>query len=264
MPENLFEKVDRVREEQERARNQSDLDKQEILEAIAQLSKTQNPTIQSQVARATPNMVLHDFLKCSAKEYHFFGPLVYFEKSKAVTLLSLFASLLVGIITNILTTKGCGLFSTFTLLEDIWLFLVIRMICHTIHSKRCYDHVDYSCHSFQRFVINADGLYCPDGIKKSYKIVRVLAVISAVCNMIFLCINANGAKTVWAVIFEVLFLVSIFFAMDMMINHFCMYSLVYYSGKNVTGTQRITIVHDMTENQLYTKEDFEKKFPFAK
>lgn len=264
MPENLFEKFNQIREEQEQARTQSALDKQEILEAIAHLGKNQKPTIQPQVTRETPEIVLHNFLKRSAKEYHFFGFLEDFEKSKVVTLLSLFVSLLVGIITNILTTKGCGLLSTFTLIEDIWLFLVIRMICHTIHSQRYYDHVDYSCHSFERFVINADGLYCPNGTKKSYKIVRVLAVISAVCNMIFLCMRPNGAKTVWAVIFEILFLVSVFFAMYMMVNHFCMYSFVYYSGKNDAGTQRITIVHDMSGNQLYTQEDFEKKFPFAR
>lgn len=52
--------------------------------------------------------------------------------------------------------------------------------------------------------------------------------------------------------------------MYMMVNHFCMYSFVYYSGKNDAGTQRITIVHDMSGNQLYTQEDFEKKFPFAR
>lgn len=50
----------------------------------------------------------------------------------------------------------------------------------------------------------------------------------------------------------------------MMIGHFCMYNLIYYSGKNDAGTQNVTIIHDTTANQLYEKLDYESKFPFAK
>lgn len=264
MPENLFEKIEHLSEQLEQASKQAAQDKQDILDAIANQNAKQNSTIQPQVAQVNARLSLQNFLKRSTKEYHFFGDKEEFNKSKMFTLLSLMAAMIVGVVMNILTTKGCGIFSTFTMIEDLWLFLVFRMICHTIHSKRFYDHIDYSCHSYEKFIMNADILYCPVGTKKSYKVIRVLSIISAVCNIIYLCMNAKGAITVWAVIFELLFLASIFFAMYMMIGHFCMYNLIYYSGKDDAGTQKVTIIHDTTANQLYEKSDYESRFPFAK
>ena len=264
MPENLFEKIEHLSEQQEQASKQAAQDKQDILDAIASMNAKQTPSCQPQVAQANVNLTLQNFFKRSTKEYHFFGDKEEFNKSKMFTLLSLMAAMIVGVVMNILTTKGCGIFSTFTLIEDLWLFLVFRMICHTIHSKRFYDHIDYSCHSYEKFIMNADMLYRPVGTKKSYKVIRVLSIISAVCNIIYLCMNAKGAITVWAVIFELLFLASIFFVMYMMIGHFCMYNLIYYSGKNDAGTQKVTIIHDTTANQLYEKSDYESRFPFAK
>lgn len=264
MPENLFEKIDRLGEQQRQASEQATIDKQEILDAINKLHSGKTAADQSQIAQVNAKLALQNFFKNSDKEYHFFGNEEDFSKSKRNTLLSLFACLTIGVFMNVLTSLGCGLFSTFTLIEDLWLFLVFKMICHTFYSKRYYDHVDYSCHSFEKFVVNADYLYVPQKVKISYKIIRVLAVISVVCNIIYLCMNAKGAITVWAIIFELLFLGSIALSMYMMVNHFCMYTLVYYTGKNASGNQSITIIHDTTANQLYAKEDYESKFPFIK
>lgn len=264
MPENLFEKIDRLSEQQRQISEQATLDKQELLDAINKLQSGKTAVNQSQIAQVNAKLALKNFFKNSDKEYHFFGSKEDFNKSKRNTLLSLFLGLTIGVFMNVLTSLGCGLFSTFTLIEDLWLFLVFRMICHTYYSKRYYDHVDYSCHSFEKFAMNADLLYVPQKAKISYKIIRVLAVISAACNIIFLCMNARGAITVWAIIFELLFLGSIALSMYMMVNHFCMYTLIYYTGKNYSGTQSITIVHDTTANQLYAKEDFERIFPFIK
>ncbi len=268
MPENLFEKIDQVSEQQEQAKRQAAQDKQDILDAIAKLNaqnakQTNAASFQPQVAQANAKMSLQNFLRRSQKTYHYFGDEEMFGKEKAKTIGSLLLVLAIGVVTNIFTTIGCGIFSTFTLVEDIWLFLVFRLLCHALHSRRIYDHIDYSCHSYEKFEANADGLYRPVKTKAAYKVIKILALISAVCNIIFLCMNANGAITVWAIIFEILFFASVFFALFMVVGLFCMYNLVYYSGKNEIGSE-ITLVHDMTANQLFIKEDFEKKFPFAK
>ena len=269
MPDNLFEKLDHIEKNQEQANQQGEENTQKILDAISQLGsdiKSSAQVVFSKPQNTKDNTIisLQNFIRRSSKVYHYFSDEETFNNDKLKTIISLALVLLIGFITNILTTVACGIFSTFTFIEDIWLFLVIRMLCHTIHSKRFYDHLDYADHSCNRFEMNGDGLYRPIELKTSYKIFKVLALISALCNIIYACMNAKGAITVWAVIFEILFFASVFFAIYMVNDVFCMYTIVYYSGRNEANTATVTIVHDMLGNKLYTKEDYENKFPFAR
>lgn len=73
MPENLFEKIEHLSEQQEQASKQAAQDKQDILDAIASMNAKQTPSCQPQVAQANVNLTLQNFFKRSTKEYHFFG-----------------------------------------------------------------------------------------------------------------------------------------------------------------------------------------------
>ena len=143
----------------------------------------------AEIQKTNERLTLQQFIRVSNKTYHYFGGAEDYQSDKTKTLVFLMLTIVVAVIANILTGVSVGLFSTFSLVEDLWFFLVFRMICHVLHSKRFYDHVDYSLHSFETFAMNPDGLCCPQKIKLSYKIIKILALISAPCNIVFLCMR---------------------------------------------------------------------------
>ena len=224
----------------------------------------QSPTLQTQIAPINQKLAIQKFFSLSKKEYHYFGDQETFSKDKFKTLAILFGFLILGIVTSVLSSFGCGIYTTFTFIENLWLILEICLIVHVIHSKRFYQDIEYSLHSYERFEPNSDGLYHPAGTKRSYRIIKILSLIAAGCNVVFLCMKARGAITVWAIIFEVLFFASVFLTMYFAEDYFCLYSLVYFTGRNEANTQTVTIVYEMAAHKLYPKEDFEKRYPFLK
>ena len=264
MPDNLFEKLDQQSAQIE------DLQKGQV-EILAllqqQIGAPANPNaapLNAQTQRANEQQVLERFLRASKKSYHFFGGSNDYKSEKNKTVLFLSLTVAVALIENILTSAAAGLFSTFSLIEDLWFFLVFRMICHVLRSQRFYDHLDYSGHSFMTFAQNNNGLFYPDKIKTSYKILKVLALISAPCNIIFLFARYHGAVTIFAVVFEALVFAAVFLSQFIAEGFFCQYSLVYYCGKTENGNNEVTLVWDQTFRKWHTQEEYESKFPFAK
>ena len=224
----------------------------------------QSPTLQTQIAPINQKLALQKFFALSKKEYHYFGDQKTFSKDKLKTLAILFGFLILGIVTSVLTSFGCGIYTTFTFVENLWLILEICLITHVIRSKRFYQDIEYSLHSYERFEPHSNGLYHPAETKRSYRIIKILSLIAAGCNVVFLCMKARGAITVWAIIFEVLFFASVFLTMYFAEDYFCLYSLVYFTGRNESNTQTVTVVYEMAASKLYPKEDFEKRYPFLK
>lgn len=270
MADNIFEKVDKQSEMLDSiVANQKQ--QSELLHQI--LGQMQSPKaapqsgatpMNAQIQRENEKLTLQRFIRAATKTYHYLGDVGEYQKEKSKALVLLVLTITVGIIANILTGVSAGLFSTFSLIEDLWFFLVFRMICYVVHSKRFYDHIDYSAHSFETFAMNADGLYCPQKTKLSYRIIKILALISTPCNIIFLCTHYQGAITIFAIIFEVLAFAAVFFSLYVAEGFFCQYSLVFFTGKKENGNETVTLVFDKTFRQLYLKEEYEKKFPFAK
>lgn len=271
MNDNIFEKIEKQSERLDSiAANQEQ--QSELLKQLLSQFPNQNATasridsgsMKTEVQKVNDKFVLQRFLHASTKKYHFFGDTEIFQCEKGKTLALLSLTIVAAVIANVLTAVSAGIFSTFSLIEDLWFFLVFRMICHVLHSRRFYDHVDYSAHSFETFSMNADGLYCPQKVKLSYRIIKILALISAPCNIIFLCTHYQGVITVFAIILEVVTFAAVFFSLYVAEGFFCQYSLVYFTEKTESGSGTVTLVFDKTFRQLYLKEEFEKKFPFAK
>lgn len=263
MNNNVFEKIDKQSEQiAGLAEGQA-----QILELLKEQNaagaRSTSAELGAQVQKANDNLLVHKFFCSAEKTYHFFGDEANFntEKIKAFALLLL--TVVIAVVANIVTSISIGIFSTFSFVEDLWFFLVFRLICHVFHSKRFYDHTDYSFHSYQVFAISRERLFYPTGTKRSYRIIKILALISAPCNVIFLGTHYQSVITVIAIIFEVLVFASVFFSFYVAEGYFCQYSVVYYSGEmQKDGT--ITFVFDQMGQKWYTKEEYEKKFPFAK
>lgn len=271
MNDNIFEKIDKQSEKLDTIAATQEQQSELLNQLFSQMQNQTTATPRSdtapmnaQIQQANEKLALQRFIRAATKTYHYFGGAEEYQKEKSKALVLLGLTIAVGVIANVLTGISAGLFSTFSLIEDLWFFLVFRMICHVAHSKRFYDHVDYSMHSIEAFSMNADGLYYPQKLKLSYKIIKILALISAPCNIVFLCIRYQGAVTVFAIIFEILVFAAVFFSLVVTANFFCMYSVVYYVCKNQSGTAMITLVFDQMGKRIYTQQEYESKFPFAK
>lgn len=222
-------------------------------------SSAKNPTpLSSQVAQTNNKLYFQNFLKSAKKYYHYCGGVYYFKKEKNTAYLRFGAVLCVGLLATVLTSIACKIYSTFTLIENIWMIFIIAMIAHVTHAQPHYEHFDYSCHSAEKFELNANNLYYPYKWKISYKLFRILTYISAICNIIYMCTQYNGAVTVFAIIVEIGFAVATFLTVIIYSDFFCGYSVVYYT--NTVSGKPVTIVHDITFNKLYSKEEYEKLY----
>ncbi len=271
MNDNIFEKIENQSEILDNLVANQEQQAELLHQILSQLPNqstatpnSANASMDAQIRKVNEKMILQRFVRRSNKEYHFFGDAENYRNEKRKTLALLSLTIAVALIANILTTISAGIFSTFSMIEDLWFFLVFRMICHVVNSRRFYDHIDYSTHSFAKFEMNADGLYCPGKLKISYRIIKILALVSALCNIIFLCTNYHNAITIFAIIFEALVFAAVFFSLYIVEGFFCQYSLVYFTGKAENGNMIVSLVFDRTFRQLYLKEEYEKKFPFAK
>ena len=148
---NLFDKVNQQSEKLDSIAAEQ-AQQSEVLDQISQLvSQMQNQNaapraaapMNAQIQQANEKLTLQRFIRAATKTYHYFGGAEDYQREKSKALVLLGITITVGVIANVLTGVSVGLFSTFSLVEDLWFFLVFRMICHVAHSKRFYDHADY-------------------------------------------------------------------------------------------------------------------------
>ena len=263
MNNNVFEKIDK-QSEQIAGLVEGQAQILELLrEQNAEEVRSASATIEAQVQQTNDKLLVHKFFCSTQKTYHYFGDEANYDTEKKKTFALLLLTIIIALVANITTSISIGIFSTFSFVEDLWFFLVFRLICHILHSKRFYDHTDYSLHSYKTFAINQERLFYPTETKRSYRIIKILALISAPCNVIYLGMNYKGATTVIAIIFEVLVFAAIFYSFFLAEDFFGQYTIIYYSGETQkNGT--ITFVFDQMGRKWYTKEEYEKTFPFAK
>lgn len=261
MADNLFDKVDNVSQKVDDIDEKLDEKTAEIIKAINanNASRQSQSSFNPQVAQTNNKLHLQSFLKAAKKYYHYYSGVNHYKNEKNKAYLRFGAVLLVGLLATVFTSIACKIYSTFTFIENIWMIFIIAMIAHVAHSKAHYEDIDYSCHSAEKFELNADNRLCPVKGKFSYKLFRILTYISAIANIIYMCTQYSGAITIFAIILELAFAVGTFLTVFIYADFFCDYCSVYFTN-TVAGTP-VTIVHDLTFNKLYTKDEYEKTFP---
>ena len=131
-----------------------------------------------------PQVVLKRFISKAKKEYCWLGSESDFQKEKKTALI--FLAILMGaiILSTIFTSVAFGMYSTFTLFENIWLIMMGFVTFYTLKAKRFYDCYEFSLTSCFRFEPDNDGVLRMGALNKKYKVFLVLTCISAVCNII--------------------------------------------------------------------------------
>ena len=234
----------------------------EILEAVSKPSPTPTPTPRNPVKRSVDQrneaFALQNFIRRSTHEYMWLGTREDFARDKGVAILLTILSMLGIILCTFVTSAAVGYYTTFTLFEHIWLFLLVFVCKYIIKAEKNYSTLEYSLNSFERFTLDADGVLRSGPYKKKYKWFLILAVISFVSNAI-----CNWGSLL-ALLLELLVLGLNLFTVYKVTDFFAGYGPIRFSGMNDRGTAKVVIIFDTLQNKLYTEEDYLKQFPLMK
>ena len=244
---NAFEGIEKILSGQE----QILLGQEEIKN---ELKRKNESSPNDEINKANERLKFNNFIKNSQKSYLYFNLDDEYRKEKSKTLIIVSAMLFVALLTTIFTTISIGFYSTFSVLENVWMAFEVGLIIKILKSRQEYDHFEYSLNSYQRFEMNSDGLYCPVADKKRYKIFKILACISAGLNIIFLIVEYKNPIAIVAIAFEVLVIASAIVAMYFTEDYFYGYTAVLYNG--LYGQEKLEIVQDNLLNKIMTKKEY--------
>ena len=209
----------------------------------------------------TEQEIMHWFFKHSKKSWRWLGNPKEFAMARKLSIFSQILLIVLGFITTIVTSISAKIYTTFTLFENIWLIFGIMLLVFAIKSKIKYESGELARNNNYKYTKDQFGLWNPGKEKIVFKVFRIVGIISVVANIIYIWIKASDISWL-ATILEVLFLGSIVLSFFMNIALFAQYSIVYLEGKNMQGTENVTLVWDPLLKQFLTEEDYKKKIPF--
>ena len=218
-----------------------------------------NP-LQEEIDRRKFAFSLKSFIKRSVHEYVWVGAESDFEKAKSTTIPWILVSIAMMLLSTIVTSVSLGRYSTFTLIENIWLILALCLWKYTSVAEKRYLTYKYAENSALIFEPDADGVLRWTVYKKKYKWFFVLSCLSCICNFISI-LAGGGAVPALAAILELLTLSANIFAAYKVADFFAGYGLLRFTGMNEAGTAQVSLIFEPILNELHTEEEYVKKFP---
>ena len=237
---------------------------QQILQTINKQGDSQpEKRERSDDGKSSPDgkQVLKNFIAKAEKKYNWFGTEQDFKKSKKFLVLIYAAMIFTGVISTILSSASFNLYSTFTLFENIVLVQAVILLSYTLKAQKYYFDRDLAKYNSDIFVLDGDGVWRDSNKeKKKYKYLRRISYACVIANIICIWTMGSGAIRIFATIFELVFLALTVGSVFLRINLYCMYSTLFITGYNSSGTEKVTIVHDSLQKKLFTYEEYKEKF----
>lgn len=263
MADSIFDKLDQIiaqqRESDEKARREHEETMEAIAGARTQIGH-QEDCLQQSTSPRGQSFILQNFIQRSTHEYLWMGTQEDFKKTKKITIILILASMIAMILSSVVSTISFGFYTTYTLFENIWLFMSFFVLVYTCKTERKYNSILLSFYSFEKYETNAEGILLSVGCKKRYKIFFVLSCISFVLNSFAIWSTPNASLPLLVTILELGTLALIIVTTIRVVQFFDDYGPICITGLNDSGTQSVSIVWAFSE--LYTAEDFYKKYSF--
>lgn len=206
--------------------------------------------------------ILQTFLKQSKKSWGWFGTRTEFNKWKILAIVSLVILLLVGLITSIFSTVCFQMYSTFTFFENAWMICGIIYLVYAGKTQHIYEVNTLASRSPYNYERDHLGMMFPRKEKIVFRIIRWLAAISTIGNIVCIWTSLGKTNQIVATIMEVMFLGAIIFAYFMNLNLYAQYSIIWVEGHNLTTKERVVLVLPPGAKQLMPEEEFKKRMPF--
>ena len=252
----IYEQLEQIQEQQKKQKEVQD----EILEQLHRARNSEEARAE-QSAPSQPS--LKSYMRNSVHEHMCLGSAADFKKEKRLNVWLIIASIFAMCVCTAVTTACVGFYTTFTLFENIWLFLTLCVLKYTVKTKKFYPTLIYSFQSFEKFKYNSYGVLESAGYKRKYFWFLLLACICFVLNCAFAWTQGCTAPLLITVI-EVLTLGLNLFVTYRVISFFAGYGPVRITGLDPSGVNKLSFVLDTAQNKLYTEEDYYKAFPLMR
>ena len=224
--------------------------------------QAQAPTASKPLANnMSEKEVMHWFFRTSKKSWRWFGNQHELNKSRSLAIFSHVLLLVIGLVSTIVTSISVKIYTTFTLFENIWLIFGIILLVYAIKTKLKYESGELARNTNYKYKQDQYGLWNPGKEKVVFKIFRWLGIISVVGNIAYIWIKMSNISWI-ATVLEVLFLGAIMFSFFMNVTLFAQYTIIYLEGKNMKGTEQITLVWDPMIKKFLPEGEYKKKIPF--
>ncbi|MBR2987423.1 MAG: hypothetical protein IKC63_05340 [Clostridia bacterium] len=265
MADNLYDITNEILAHQKEERERLEKQHEELLNALRQAKESPAPQneVRKSVDQRNQMFVLQNFIRRARHQHLWIGDCNDFANEQSRTIRAIWLAIGAMVLCTIVATASFGIYSTFTLFENIWLIFTLHGLKYTYRAKRQYSAIDYSLNSFETFQMDANGVLHPGEHKKSYKVFLILASISFVLNAIYAWLGDHSVPFLVTVL-ELGALALTIYAVYRAIDFFDGYGMVRFSGMNDLGTATVVLIYDPISNRIYIEEDFLKKHPYLK
>ena len=233
-----------------------------LYERLDSLEKKNNEILnklnEKQVVKEKPNVdfTVRNFVFNSEKNYIYMDELD-FRKNKLIVSLSCIVLLITGLVQTIIFTKAIGLYSTFSLFENIWMLSVMFIFFYNLKYKKVINHEKLACNSSFKFELDQLMLWNNTLIeKKKYKVFRVLSYISSICNIIY----SFSTKVIFVYyLLTIIFIVtSIIIAIYKNRINEGYFEIISFTGKKTNSNEIVTIYYSLILQKYLTEEEFKE------
>lgn len=200
---------------------------------------------------------------CEAKkQYIWNGKLVELENLKQKLKTSSIVILLVGISITILGIIATKYYSTFSLFENIWMvFVFITLIKNNNMTKVISDKYLKSISSFM-FELNEFYFYEITVEKNSYKVFKILSIISSVLSILYYIFYYKESIiiAIIIIILEIIFIINVFIFASAKNNiQYGYMKYVKIMGKKINSNEKVTLIYNNRIKKFYLKDEYYKK-----
>ncbi|MDE6408508.1 MAG: hypothetical protein K2K50_07905 [Anaeroplasmataceae bacterium] len=230
-----------------------------IQNKVSSLEKKLNSSVE--VSKGKHND-LERFIKTAKKEHFWLGSTAEFKKTKMRAKYFLYALFAAGVLSTIISSIAFKMYSTFTLVENIWLIFSVVLFSYLQHNQKKILDIDLANHDNTIYIKVSDGSWRSTGEeKKRFKWSRRLSHVAVLLNIVALWVISPGPLAAVATIFELLFL-----GLSIAANYFYsdfsdMYgAFIFFTNKLETDGKLKTLVFDGLHKKLMSFEEFNEQF----
>lgn len=253
----IFERLDAIE-----AANRENKDLLSKILSSTKINSNDAPAQNNTLTKINNEQIVLNFLKNAKKSLRWLGNKKEFDKSKKIAIISNLVLIVFGIILTIVATICFGLYSTFTLFENIWLVLSVMSVMYMSRNTILNEMNHLSKNSPD--IYGMDKLFMPFSIgnKKYFKVLRVLCIIAILCNAIAAWCVPETKSPGLIMVLELLFLGIVIFASIMTSRFYSMYLIPYAEGNNYVTKEKVVLVSLPNSKGLVSEEEFKSRATF--
>lgn len=223
--------------------------------AAENAGKARDEELHSQMKDATDRQntyaVIAQFKRTAIKHIIYFGSGELFREEKGRCLLLAGIILTLAIPVTFFSVMALGIYSTYTLFENIWHIAALVLtfgIIRISYSAELYSAMDTMPTRFEGML--------PLGVKRRYYVFAILSAIGSSLNIIFI-FTSNGFS-IWALLYALSAVgaaVLSFILLHYLTDFTDMYATIAYTGVGANG-KNVTIMEIPELGKYYTAEDY--------